>query len=558
MCTTPALALTFTWSPSLIKLTSRPNETVPFSIYIINDAEVEQDFQLRITDVTQKKDGSYEHLDMGSVEYSFARQIKILGTKTLFVPNMLEGKEPVLKPLDEGKFTLTGLEWKEILFEISVPKTKGGYSAGVLCESITPKEIAEEQIPKELREKQEETEEYEAVTEIGFEAPGVILLNVEKRPLKKEAELVGIVERTEDGKGIKIIGSLINTGKGHIVGRRRELRIKRKGGAWSTYPLGSGTGRVMRGSTVDFTSGWEEVMPGEYKADLRIYYGARRPLRIKLPFSVTREGVTGKFARAVDFEVPDVLEKKILPGGKRTFTIPIISYEDDDIHIKARPIGFRFNESGELEVEQEGPLSALSLTTLRPLDKETGECEFDLEPGRWKRVIVEVDFSDLSRDASGGRYVGVQFEGTKEGAEGTTILTSSVLLTMPGEIQRKGEIVGVETIIAEKVEGRFLRAEGTWFMKFIVEFKNTGNIHVSPTGKIVLRKWNEELNEEGGGFDELSEATFEELSVPILPGEARILKAVYSKELELGKYAMGITIEGIDEPLVLEREFIIK
>ena len=199
----------------------------------------------------------------------------------------------------------------------------------------------------------------------------------------------------------------------------------------------------------------------------------------------------------------------------------------------------------ELMLEEEGPLSALSLTTLGwPLDKETGECEFNLEPGRWTRVKVEIDLSDLPRDTSGGRYVGVEFDGEKEGIEGITTLSSSVLLTMPGELKKKGELVDM----------RVFRSEGTGFMNFWVGFKNTGNIHVYPTGKIFLKKWNEELNEGVGGFEELGEATFEELNVPVLPDGMRYLKTIYRTDLELGRYAIDVSIEGLDEPLMLKNE----
>ena len=381
-----------------------------------------------------------------------------------------------------------------------------------------------------------------------MQASTVILLTVgkQKRPSKKDIEFTGKVEPTEDGKGIKIIGSLTNKSIGHIFGKG-ELRIRRKGGGRKEYPLGSGRGGVLRGLTVDFVSEFKKAMPGEYKADLRIYYGARRPIGIEIPFSVAREGVTGKEVKTIDFDVPDVIEKTLPPGGRRVFTIPVMNYEADIIHVKARPIAFRFDEHGELMLEEEGALSALSLTTLGwPLDKETGECEFDLRPGRWKRVRVEVDFSDLPKRTSGGRYVGIEFSGEKEGI-GTTILTTSVLLTMPGELKKKGEIVDI----------RIFRAEGTGFMNFWVGFKNTGNIHFSPTGKIVLRKWNEKLNVEGG-FEEFAEIPFEELSVPILPNDIRFLKATCPQELELGKYSMEINIEGTDEALKVKREFIIK
>ncbi|GAF79450.1 unnamed protein product, partial [marine sediment metagenome] len=503
----------------------------------------------------QKRDGSYETLEMGSVEYSCAEWIKPLGTRTIFVPGMEEYGEPVLKPLDEMKFTLVGGEWKQILFEITPPrKAKGGYSAAVLCGSIQKEEKEEEEIPEELKKALEEGAEVREITSsIGMRASSIILLTVEKRKRPqqlrtKDVEFTGTVETTEDGKGVRIIGSLTNKSEVHIFGKGK-LKIRRKGGRRIEYPLGSGRGGVLRGSTVDFASMFKEAGPGEYEADLRIFYGARRPVRIKIPFSVTREEITGGFARTIDFDVPDVIEKEIPPGGHRVFTIPVMNYEAaDTIHVKARPIAFRFDEFGELVLEKEGPLSALSLTTLGwPLDKETGECEFDLRPGRWTRVKVEVDLSDLSRDASGGRYVGVEFDGEKEGVEGITTLSSSVLLTMPGELEKKGELVDM----------RVFRSEGTGFMNFWVGFKNTGNIHVSPTGKIALKKWNDELEGEGG-FEELGEISFEEVSVPVLPDDTRLLKAVYSEELELGKYAMSIVIEGIDEPLKLEKEFTIK
>jgi len=309
------------------------------------------------------------------------------------------------------------------------------------------------------------------------------------------------------------------------------------------YPLGSGRGGVLRGATVDFTSVFQKARPGEYEADLRIYYGARRPVRVRIPFTVEEKGVKGRVARPVDFDVPDVVEKKVVPGGKRILTIPVMNYENETIQVRARPVDFHFNEYGELVLGEGGPLSVLPFTTLGPLDKETSKCEFEVRPGRYRRVRLEIDFTKLGRDISGGRYVGVEFEARKEGGVTTSILSSSVLLTLPGDLKKEGQIVSLDV----------QPEQGSQFLDFMVGFKNTGNIHFSPTGKIILQK----VNQEGQG-ETVGEASFEELFLPVLPGDVRLLRAVYREKLSPDeKYMLSIVIEGTDKPLTLTRELAI-
>lgn len=152
-----------------------------------------------------------------------------------------------------------------------------------------------------------------------------------------------------------------------------------------------------------------------------------------------------------------------------------------------------------------------------------------------ERKTVKVTVN-IPADAAGGGYYGaIRFLPSSAGSDKNVSLTASVaslvLVTVPGDVK---EQAGVESLNVSRGEGKasslFTNGKD---LKATVRFKNSGNIQVSPFGKMILKKSGKEI------------ASYEiNATTPrgsILPDSIRRFEVGFSdKAQSLGKY----TIEG--------------
>lgn len=158
---------------------------------------------------------------------------------------------------------------------------------------------------------------------------------------------------------------------------------------------------------------------------------------------------------------------------------------------------------------------------------------FKLAPKEQKIVKVTVN---VPKDAAGGGYYGaVRFLPTSTATDKNVSLAASVgslvLVTVPGDVK---EQLGLASINVNRGEGKassfFVNGKD---LKANIRFKNSGNIQVSPFGKVLLKKGGKEI-----ASYEINNTT---PRGSILPDSIRRFEASFAdKTSSFGKY----TVEG--------------
>ncbi len=220
---------------------------------------------------------------------------------------------------------------------------------------------------------------------------------------------------------------------------------------------------------------------------------------------------------------PKAILKDITPEDNSfSYTLAYIAGpEDDPITVKVSPTGLTVDPIGHpTPIESEEELkAAASLFRIEP-------DQFTLAPGASQEIGVQVI---LPEGLQGGIYKMFIFEITGLHIETTgptpqrVRLTSPVMLVIPGPFERTGEIVGLQ--VHQEGPGEVILIE--------MDFKNTGNVHFSPGGTIMI------ADSEGR----------EVTQVPIaphtaFPGCVRRLEARWKPEgLADGNYSINVAIQ---------------
>jgi len=520
---------TFGLSPQLVELELLPGEKTKFSILLVNESKAKNArFLVYVSDLIEQRSGKYKVAELGISPYSAASWIKV-------------------SPSD---FVLGPGDGKEILAEVKVPRgVVGGRYAVIVFE------LAPERLPKEKT--------FGTLT-LHHRMTTAVEISIKRRVAKKRAVIssLKIVSAGEDKRlakfskeALMFTASLKNEGNIHVFGEGTLTIRTKKGRRIRQVPLGGGRGTVLPDTTVDFRSILRRGFPpGDYIAEVVIRYAGLRPAIAKLPFTVTAEEVPVAKAesftptREVNFGVePELIEMVAPPGSFRSRGLIVYNRGDRAISVESYPRAMKYNPDGELVLlhSAKGPFSCGEWLNISP-------SSFKLPPGEKKRLTFLIN---VPEGEVGGHYANIVFDGMLVGDNpGSTIRKTSsnvaFFLTIPRTLKQQADIVKMKV----------LHQDDSGHRKFIVSFKNTGNIHLKPRGKILLKKivkieTTGEIEYIGEPvYEELEEIAFNEVDGVVLPGGTRNLVAVYPVELPEGEYSVEAEVDYGDKKKVVRKK----
>ncbi len=232
-------------------------------------------------------------------------------------------------------------------------------------------------------------------------------------------------------------------------------------------------------------------------------------------------------ASALDV-TPAVREVTLTPGEEKTVLIELENNELDTLQLTTEVVNFDAKaKTGEpIYLEDETPTGAATWVTVNegPIVIQTGQTS-----------EVAVTFDVPASATPGGHYVGILFnfnQSTAEEADSQLTIESKVatplLLTVTGNYTESGAIAAFNTV-GKKTS----YTQGP--VEFNVEFKNTGDVHLKPTGNIEI------TNTFGGKTKTIS---VNEDSLAVLPDKTRMFEVADWEDLgtSFGKYTATLTI----------------
>jgi hypothetical protein len=516
-------------SPLLVELDLAPGAKKHFTLQLVNEGQENTVHLIAYpSPIQESRSGRYQVLDQGESEYSCADWMQ----------------------LSDTSFSLEPGTSKEIKVEVTAPRNASGGRYGAVVFEVVP-------------ERAPTGEKLGSVT-YHFRMPAFVELTIKRfggqvrkasisdlkiAPVtdKRMLEQIG-TDALAFSASVENEGNIHVTGKGTLIIRTKEGKTKRR------VPLGGGRGIVIPGATVDFQSFLKKPPPGEYIARTVINFGGLSPAIAEVPFTVTRtkSSALGSFKAsafmALDIK-PEKLEMKVPQRGFRVFTFTFKNDERDTVEVKAYLKDLGYDENGDIVMldSSETGRSCREWITLEPQ-------EFVIAPEKSERLKFTLQ---APSDGQGGYYASVVFEALLKGSKEGTISTPfqiPVLLSVPPDLDVEGAIVDVQ------VEAKAGRPATVTAL-----FKNTGNVHMKPKGRVALKLLREAKST--GDFVVLSRpeyeqvggVPFEEVEQYVLPGGMRKMLAGYPEALEAGKYIAEVfVVSKGSQPIRFEKEFRVK
>lgn len=493
----------FAVNPLLFELMVSPKETKEFSFMVVNGhPKKTEKFHIYKTDLEMALDGQLEFPEAGSTKWSAAewvelsREIEVAGEA-----KWVElGEEIEVKP-SQGK-TIKG--------RITVPRRAKG--SRFLCIMVEP-------IVEGEKRAQEETGVGRRLVmpPAPFRIGILVLLTVKtKRKSLTRAKISSLNVDTSE-EGLVFTATLTNKGNIHIRAKGEIVVKDKTGRKWEKCKLEAGKkGTVFPDSARNFTATIRRIPAGDYTVRASITYAGRKRTFIEIPLTIAPEIAKVGKALAIDFDLePDVLEVKTFPGAYRSETVKFSSNEAETIHIKVHAEN----------IEGLDPRwSCVKWLKIQPT-------EFDIKPGKGKSVKLVL--SDIPEGTEGGRYTRIVSSATIKGSKEYPSGKETILvMTVPKTLEMSGELTKLNIRKNE----------------FIMEFRNTGNVHLEPKGTLTIKN-KETLNIAG---DKIPFG--EEL---ILPDESKEF-AVPLPLLEEGTYIVEAAVSYNKKQITLTKEFIVK
>ena len=519
----------FSLSPQLVELELSPGEKRAFSISLINEGKKKgAKFKVYISDLGEHRSGKYRVLDEEKSGFSAAGWITVSDKKLSIGPN----------------------DGKDIFAEVRVPRgVVGGHYAIIVFELVP--------------EGSSSAQRFGSLT-LRHRMTTAVEITIKGRRAKRRADITSLKTFSEKqvpvlkkyGKDTLLFtASLKNEGNIHIFGEGTLTIRNKKGGRVKQVPLGGGRGTVLPESTVDFSSIVKrDFGPGDYVAEAVIRYGGYRPARAKLNFSVTEKETkpiieTKSFRQGKDigFEVtPHLVEINSPPGALRSNGIVVHNRDEKAIEIWIYARALRYNRYGELVrlASAKGSYSCGEWLTITPSN-------FTLPPGGKKGVRI---LARVPEGVSGGRYANIVVDARMPSKNpGTTLRTFSntpLFLTIDGSIKQRATVGKVD--VSEAAKGGYRRMS--------LSFRNTGNVHLKPGGKVSIERAIYAETPEGAenvgkpDYDYIDSIPFKEIENPVLPGERRDMVATYFSPLVDGEYRAVAEVGYGDKKRVVRRD----
>lgn len=489
---------------TLTVLTSRPEpeeEDLYFRFYVL-------DFEVG-------EDGKIAYAEAGSLKRSASSWIE------------LEAREFKMAPA--GK--------KAIGLKLTVPRdASGGYYSAIVLEKLPIAALAK-------RQKVVHTVRMVSLVELTVEGRG---------GLRTDVVITGVdVGRVGGQEGTGFTVTVENRGSVHIKGKGELLVRTKHGGTIAAFPLEAGRGMILPESGRSFEAVLDrQLSAGDYIAEAVVEYGLRGKAVARVPFSISGGHLSATGAldaeKGVKFLVdPYWVDMTASPGAFRAVPILVENDEEVSIHVSAVTRDVAFDIEGRLTVSDP---SGSEWSCADWVEFKPGE--FDLKPRERRQVLANVS---IPKDVTGGRSTQVDFVaslldsgsgGPVESSAGTTLL-----VTVPGELNAVGRIVSVK--VSQNKE--------TGAIDFLASFKNEGNVHVVPKGKVVITSLTGGIREAGGEAKRLvGEIEFDEIMGAVLQGGTRRFRAQHPGGLDEGEYSAEVVLSyGGENPATAVREFIV-
>ncbi len=527
---TPASAqFDISLSPLLVELDIAPGAKKSFALFLTNENMLESVSLIAYTrDLLETPHGSYKVADKGESEFSCADWMQIKDTS----------------------FTLGPKESKEIKVTVAAPRDAfGGRYGAVVFEILPGKAPSGEKLGSVAYHFQ-----MPAFVEVTVKRFGGLVRKASISDFKVESVSSEKLVKQIGAEGLIFNASVKNEGNIHVEGKGTLFIKDKEGRTKRRVPLGSGRGVVLPGATLNFQSILKKPPAGEYTARVMINFGGLSPAIAEIPFTVsrTKSAALGSFKAssfiALDIK-PENLDMNIPARGFRALTFSFKNDERDTVEIKADLKDIEYDEEGNLVIldSSETGRSCRDWITLEPL-------ELSIAPEKRGRAKLTLQ---APAEGSGGYYACVVFDAllksSKEGAISTPFQIP-VILSVPPNLDKNGEVVDVD-----------VEASAGKPATFVALFKNNGNVHLKPRGKITLKLLKEIKSSDDftivsrPEYEQVGEATFEEVEQYVLPGGERVMQVGYTEALKAGKYLAEIRIDyGGSEPALFKKELTIK
>jgi hypothetical protein len=216
---------------------------------------------------------------------------------------------------------------------------------------------------------------------------------------------------------------------------------------------------------------------------------------------------------------PQVIRKTILRGEASTVQVKVTNRGSVPVEIVPDVVDLSIDELGYNVEVPEGADYAWGLREFA----QVSPVKFMLKPGETRIAEVKVE---ASRSLSGGRYGILYFRASDPSAQGRIMMVvrcgSLLLVTVPGTETYSGRIRDI----------RFIRRQGRAgsLGGFEVVFENTGNVHVSATGRV---KISDDRNT-------LVNMALRGGTGTILPGGTRLYRAELREDIPDGEYKVTV------------------
>ncbi|MGB2989070.1 MAG: hypothetical protein WBC98_03855 [Candidatus Zixiibacteriota bacterium] len=515
-------------SPLLVELELVPGAKKSFSLHLHNDSRTDPvTIKAYPGDMIQERMGAYAILEDEESKFSCADWIN----------------------LNETFFTIAPGSTRVISAEVKAPRDVFGSRYAAVIFEVVPDKGSDE---KKLASVQYHFK-MPTFVEVTIRRFGGVVKKIDIVDFKAEAVTNPRLMQQVGKNTMSFTATVKNEGNMHVKAsgslliRTKEGRLKRQ------VPLGTGRGIVLPGATLDFRSIVQKPTPGEYVAQAMIRYGSPSPAMAEAPFTVgTRSLASDTFQTASFLALqvkPEEIIQDIPAGGFRYVNLRFRSQEPESISVRGKIMAVEYDEEGNLVVVDpvEGDRSCIQWLNLKPLT-------FDLRPGGTKNVKLTISGP---KGYSGGYYACLVFDASIKGAKETSLATLfqiPILLNLPKDVELNGEISGIN-ISASRNSPATIQ----------VLFKNTGNTHVKPSGKLVLKVRPKLALPEGieyageRKYEPVGESRFEQTDEFILPGGVRRMETSFQEKLSPGKYLAEVIINyGGNSVAKFEKEFRIK
>jgi len=486
--------VSFLLSPPSVDINIPSGGEKKITITLLNQSKTSANFRIFATSIKETEKGKYKVLDTKEGNWSCAEWVKLSHKQIRLGPN----------------------ESKDITANIHIPRGNyGGRYAAVVAELVAS----------------EKTEKAQAEVKLFWRMVSIVSVTVPRFGLTSKPSLKNfqVESPPEDSSYVKKFGknvllakcSIKNEGEIHLEASGN-LRIKNeKGTTLVKTQLGSGRGRILPDSVMDLATILPKgLLPGNYYAYADVECGEKKFIHATTKFRITKERkvitLEEKIITRDNFTVePLPLIIEIPSGAYRIASVQLRNLESYTLQLNTSIFDFWVNNDGENKLLKSGSMSR-SCSSWIDITPET----FLIGSRSTKNVKITIKVPENKK----GEYYSTILFSTKKSRE-----ELPVLVRIPDTIVKKGVITDF-TIAGESEEEKEEEnneKDKSGNMKFTVVFKNAGNAHIVPEGKIEI-------------IDKNQEKPVNEIVIPkgsmILPDGLRTIEIPYSHSLTKGIY----------------------